>query len=592
MSKVIKCKSGEVIYVPELYFSGSIKAQHAEADNGLYVNGNTTTFNIGVVQSSIVEASTPEQALNKMMSYFNGNYTDLGRFVVDEERDIIINTGVYLNMSALKQSVLINPIDSEAFMLSNVFRCHLTKSGTVKTFTNIATNNTIADTLNTIGNIAIKSVSTLDATAAYRYPYTAQFITRPMIVEVVDSDGYKALALGTCYVTKVYSGIGTSNYVWKGNIQLIGASEAYAEVDDPHHFNYKYIGEGVFEPDDTNSESTTGGGDGTGQTVGDDITLPGIDGLNNSSAVNAGLVNLYKLDNVQMASLGQYMWSDDFIENIKKLKQSPMDVVISLMSMPVPIGSGSTSNIKLGNLTSPSTGVIVNQYIEVDCGTLNLQPITGSCFDYSPYTKAELYLPFCGNHPVDVDDLMGKTISIKYYVDLLSGSCTAFVLANGSCLYNFSGTLANGIPLSAVDRSQETKALLQMGAGIIGAAAGAVGAAAGAPTGSFALSSSGSAVQGAIDAMLSKNTIEHGGSLSGDSAVMGIKTPYLILVSPRPSLPTDYNEVKGYPCNITYKLGDIDGYTEISFVNLKGFGEATDTEIQELYALLSGGIIL
>ena len=48
-----------------------------------------------------------------------------------------------------------------------------------------------------------------------------------------------------------------------------------------------------------------------------------------------------------------------------------------------------------------------------------------SYLDYAPYTKAEIFLPFIGFCPLNINDIMGKSVDITYNIDLLSGVCTA-----------------------------------------------------------------------------------------------------------------------------------------------------------------------
>ena len=48
-------------------------------------------------------------------------------------------------------------------------------------------------------------------------------------------------------------------------------------------------------------------------------------------------------------------------------------------------------------------------------------------FDYNPHTTVSLYLPFIGIVPLNVDDVMRATITVKYGVDVFTGACLAMV---------------------------------------------------------------------------------------------------------------------------------------------------------------------
>lgn len=586
MGKVIICKSGQKIYVPELYVSGSLKVRH-QTDNNLFVASDYSSRQIAISNANTFgfDSLTTQGAVARVMSLFRGQATDLGTYADSvEPTDIIINEGAYLQLSPTKR-ILITPSDMDNYYLQPCYALRLRKSTSTIQIDTVTTNLELPDTFNGPSIVGLKNISSVMQTG--RYTPSQTFKAKTLIVEAVDSDGYRVLMYGTVSIYRRYNDYDN----WYGALNLYGVNEAYASASDPSIFNYNWIGDVI--PDPLKPTDTTGGGDGDGDTSSDTVSLPDIEGLNNSSAVNNGLVNLYKLDNVQMRALGAYLWSDDFIDNIKKLKQSPMDAIISLMSMPVPIGSGSTDHIKVGNLTSTSTGVIVPQYIKVDCGSVYINKLVGNALDYSPYTRVEVCLPFCGNHILDTDDVMGKNINITYYVDLLSGSCIAFLSAEGQVLYNYSGSCGTGVPLSAVDRSAQTKAMVSMIANSIGAVAAGAGAAFGAPTGGQALSMASGAFQSGMDTMMAKNQIEHAGSISGDSGVMGFKKPYFIIERPNNAIPADYDSIKGYPSNIKVAhLSEMKGYTEVGYMNLTGFSEATAEEINEIEALLYSGVIL
>lgn len=60
-------------------------------------------------------------------------------------------------------------------------------------------------------------------------------------------------------------------------------------------------------------------------------------------------------------------------------------------------------------------------------GTYTFTPYFNNFLDYTPYTKYELYLPYCGFVDMDATEYMGKTISIDYILDYTQGSCLAVV---------------------------------------------------------------------------------------------------------------------------------------------------------------------
>ena len=346
---------------------------------------------------------------------------------------------------------------------------------------------------------------------------------------------------------------------------------------------FAIIGEGALPSDPYYSGGTSGTGGGTGSFdgTGDAISAPSVPTL---GATTTGFVSLYNPTLSQVQELASYMWSDAFsIDSFKKLFADPMDTILGLSIVPVAVPDGETTTLKVGNL---STGISITragaQYITVDCGSIAVDEYWGAYLDYAPYTKLEIYLPYIGTHQLSADDVMGKTISVKYNVDILSGSCVAFVTCGDSVLYTFSGQCSQNIPITGEDFTSNL-----MGAISFAASAGAVvasggGAAAVMPAAAGLTSSY-------INAF--KPDIQRSGNIGGTSGMLGIQVPYLILTRPRQCTPENQNKYLGYPSFITEELSELSGYTEIEDIQLEGC-TATDTEIDEIKSLLAGGVLL
>lgn len=333
------------------------------------------------------------------------------------------------------------------------------------------------------------------------------------------------------------------------------------------------------DPYSQGGESDTGGGEGNfdGTSVNVDFTsLPTL------SAVSTGFITLYNPTVAQLQSLSSYMWSDLFdLDTLKKLFADPMQAILGLSIVPGPIPSTGAQVVKVGNI---STGVTMNkattQYIDIDCGTLNVEEFWGAYLDYEPYTKAEIYLPYIGTHQIAVDDIMGKAVHIKYHIDILSGACAAEIKCGGSVLYTFIGSVAVSIPVTGNDWTNVINGVLSI-AGAVGSMVATGGASAPAAAGEIA--------SAAVNSL--KPNIEKSGSVSGGGGLMAGKVPVLILTRPRQALPASQNSFTGYPAFITRSLGEVSGYTEVHKIRLGGIS-ATDAELDEIKNLLKGGVIL
>ena len=91
--------------------------------------------------------------------------------------------------------------------------------------------------------------------------------------------------------------------------------------------------------------------------------------------------------------------------------------------------------------------------------------------------------------------------------------------------------------------------------------------------------------------MLSGADVKRTGSLSSSSGFMGIKKPYLILSRPVQSLPENYNSFHGYVSNITMKLKDCTGYTQVDSIHIDNV-PCMEEEKTKLLQILKEGIII
>ena len=333
------------------------------------------------------------------------------------------------------------------------------------------------------------------------------------------------------------------------------------------------------DPFEPGGESGTGGGTGNFDGTGDDIGFPSIPTL---SAVDTGFITLFNPSIGELNSLSNYMWSGGFdLATFKKLFADPMDCILGLSIVPVDVPNGSSREVKVGNI---STGITMttaaSQFVTVDCGTLNVKEFWGAYLDYDPFTKAEIYLPYIGTHPLAVDDIMNKAVHVEYHIDILSGACCAMVKCGNSVIYSFVGQCSCSIPVTANDWTNVINGALSIAASI-----GSMVATGGASA-PMALTDIAST---AVNSM--KPNVEKSGSIGGMGGMLGVQTPYLILTRPRQALPKNQNRFSGYPSFITRKLSDVSGYTEIESIHLENIG-ATEQELSEIESLLKGGVIL
>ena len=299
----------------------------------------------------------------------------------------------------------------------------------------------------------------------------------------------------------------------------------------------------------------------------------------------SALWSVYHPTQAQVNSFGAWLWGSPFLTNIGKLFQNPIEGVISLHKIFVPPVDSGSGNIVVGTLDSGVSSATVNeQYVEVDCGSITLSEDFGNVFDYEPYTKVALYLPFVGIVPLNVSDVMRSTIDVKYGVDIFTGACIAMVSVsrdgNDAVLYQYSGNCAVHYPLSNVQQSQLLSGLITVAAGI-----GAIVA-----TGGAAAPAAATGIAGGVMSALHSNVGRSGG-FSANAGAMGIKVPYLIIERPQTKVADTFPQLIGYPTNYSVKLSDCSGHVVVKNVHVEGIN-ATENELEQIESLLHSGVLV
>lgn len=375
------------------------------------------------------------------------------------------------------------------------------------------------------------------------------------------------------------------------DIDKFGSFDWVSNVTGTAYFNFSGRPQNVITSDIIKAKITpsgdpyggdptgTGGGDGDHDDSSDDIDFPD---LPTASGVNAGFITLYNPSNSQLRSLASYMWSGLFdLDTFRKIFADPMDCILGLSIVPVDPPTVGTSEVKVGNI---STGIsmtqIGNQYVELDCGSIDIEEFWGAYLDYDPYTKIAIYLPYIGMRDLSTDDIMKNTIHVKYHVDVLSGACMAYVKCGSSVRYQYAGSCAVSVPVSGNDWTQALNGILNV-ASAIGTTVATGGATA--PMAAGVIAST--AVNGF------KQNVGRSGAAGGAAGFLGIQKPYLIITRPKQAVPENQNVYHGYPAFITATLGNLSGFTMVDAIHLDSIPGTAD-ELDEIENLLKTGVIL
>lgn len=326
-------------------------------------------------------------------------------------------------------------------------------------------------------------------------------------------------------------------------------------------------------------------------TIDDTSDLVNIPGNPLIGVTSAGFINVYNPAMGALQGLGDILFPNvasaiDIVDAVIKLcetlaNQNLINYVIDCHVIPVQPQIGTNANIKVGfRDTGISVPVVTNDYIDATCGSLNIREYFGGFQDFLA-TRSKLYLPFIGFVDVRPEFWQGGTLSVDYKFNVIDGSFMCYVRSvssksqlNGSIIAQYAGNACLHLPLTGVNYSQ-------MVSGIVGAA--------------VTMASGGGSTAVLGGALSAANTVAAGGNVqqsngySSTAALMGVRTPFLLIERAVPAYSAKYAHDKGFPTNIATLLSNVTGYTEISDIDLTGLPFTAD-EIEELRQLLADGV--
>lgn len=404
-------------------------------------------------------------------------------------------------------------------------------------------------------------------------------------------------------------------FIQSANVSSVANAKAFWGVVEPLDGDNPYSPAGKTMP---------GGGRRNKQDFGDwsdDVTA---DEMPVRSAVGSGLISVFSPTANEMMTLAKVLWSKDFFDWVNNMVGNIDDLFIFLGIVPFNVTKGNTVNVTYFGFVDPTSTISLTlcsqQYYEINMGTIDLATDgrvhrSDSVFDYSPFSKLGIYLPFIGFEELDIDEFREKAVNLTYRIDILTGSCLALLTVNGKTLYQFSGNCMTQLPLTSVDASQIVSNSVNIATSLVGVGSATAIAGAGAAAIESAMHKEHpiSAEQGALqnarfEAQVSsseanlgsatangmmgmKPNFKHSGALGASTSLFAVKQPYLFLTTPNEAVPDGYEKYCGLPSNITSRLGDLSGYTVVEDIRLNGL-VATSPEVDEIYKLLKSGVII
>lgn len=349
------------------------------------------------------------------------------------------------------------------------------------------------------------------------------------------------------------------------------------------------------KPDDGQPENPEDDDPGDGDNESDPIEYP------DPTITPVAGRKFYALTSAQISELTSFLFNETFLNNVKRLWSEPGEYIIDLSYYPVDltqtgIDFSAAENISIGGVGSEiSAPEILGGKPFIYMGDYTPKTYYNSYLDYAPYTRMEIYLPYIGMRPLDVNQIMGHSLHVGYYIDYATQQVMAAIGLDGTPekplgtpINQYTGNLAVHVPLSGESAQQLLIGTINHGIGAVGNAASIAGG--------IASSNPEQVVKGATG--LASNLIpeqvnrrEYGNI----TAMTGIYSPqqvFLLIDRPIAAEPTGFKDKLGYSASYGGLVSEFSGYLQCNQAQITQTGTMTKEECEEIISLLKGGIYI
>lgn len=394
-----------------------------------------------------------------------------------------------------------------------------------------------------------------------------------------------------------------SNAIWLGEMAADGTTTGnWIKGADIENYDGYNKNNSIVNPD----FDPSGGGGGSG---GDEDNK---DPINTTGApFAAGLCNYYAmtagsplLDHISEA-LGT--WD---IENTHKDLYKNL-ISCKLIKPPAPIPTSGSAPFTIYGVKPQYSGAdislpVVSGNPEATFGPYSVPRKFGDFRDYAPYTRASIYLPYCGWCDLP-SHVVGKQVSVKYFTDIIAATCKAVVFCGDNIVAEAAGVIGLDIPFVADNVGAKMQAVT---AGMIAALGGGIQLGAG--IGTMVSTKSGSGAKAALSGAsqylsgysqmamaFNENTTEISGK-NGDGCCLSGATNIIIkIVRPKkgayttaPFTPPGYGHNVGFVSQKQVKVSSVSGLLIADNVDTSGISGATEAERAEIRRVLETGLIV
>lgn len=293
--------------------------------------------------------------------------------------------------------------------------------------------------------------------------------------------------------------------------------------------------------------------------------------------VSGEVCKTFKIEDIELKKLSQFLWSSDFFDNILLVNNSPIENIISLKALIGTVTTTGTSQaLALGNVTTTANAIPCNESITINVGSITLPRKYNNFLDFEPYTKVQIYLPFYGCAMLDSSLVIGRTISIKYIIDVITATAKIKIIHDNKTLYEFKTTCGSDLPITSSNRASVEMGYLSSGVGM-------------------GISIASGNVLGGLASGLSMAQSQYHSSTSGNvSGVLNFHDSRMITILVDRPVYTElrnFNKTHGRVCNLSKTLRDLRGFTKCA-ENVQIPFNCLDEERSMIIEQLVNGVII
>jgi hypothetical protein len=255
---------------------------------------------------------------------------------------------------------------------------------------------------------------------------------------------------------------------------------------------------------------------------------------------------------------------------------------------------------------SPVTISVVSGNPSATFGPYSISRKFNDFRDFAPYSKAEIFLPYCGWTALP-SHVIGRSVSVKYFTDIIAATCKAVVFCGNNVVAEAAGVIGLDIPFASENVGAKMEAANM---GLLASTLGAVQTAVG--VGTMVSTKSGSGVKNVTSGLSqvisgctqismagNENWTEINGKAGDGCSLSGINTIIIKITRPKygtnntaPYVPSGYGHNIGYVAMKQTKPGNVTGLLVCDNVDTSGISGATQRERELIKSYLESGIIV